>query len=113
MRGIARLFVFGTAAAIVTAHAAAAPVSAPLAPPSCYEISQPQKGDMPFGPILLNRCTGLTWVLVKASMTDVHGKDTGNFVYRWSPLLLNTGEAQLYVPSPHFPPIIQSHPPAK
>jgi hypothetical protein len=59
----------------------------------CYEVIQPNIS--PFAPILLDRCTGFTWVLIRHPLTDARGRATSQFIYRWAPLGLDSTEAVL------------------
>jgi hypothetical protein len=51
----------------------------------CFDVV-PTTGDAPFGPILINRCTGATWLLVREDAPDMKGTPTGKFTFRWHPL---------------------------
>lgn len=48
----------------------------------CYDVvagsTQPQR-------VLLNKCSGDTWVLVQQTVVDKEGKNTGQFMYKWFP----------------------------
>jgi hypothetical protein len=62
----------------------------------CFDIVMPPRGGQSIianagDSILLNRCTGDTWLLVKTSA----GKTGNNFVYRWYPLKTGSDEAVL------------------
>lgn len=46
----------------------------------CYEINPPETETRQ---ILLNKCTGDTWLLVKTNLADDKGKDTDSFTFRW------------------------------
>jgi hypothetical protein len=43
----------------------------------CFDVV-PATGDTPFGPILINHCTGATWLLVREDVSDVKGTPTEN-----------------------------------
>jgi hypothetical protein len=95
--------------AVVTSAAAQDKPNPPTPPTSaCYDISQPQKDMVPFEPILVDHCTGSTWLLVRAPMPDAKGQDGGAYVYRWFPIAMESVEAQLHAaplssPVPGFP----------
>jgi hypothetical protein len=76
-------------------------------PAPCFEVTMaPRAGggagfstDPAFS-ILLNRCTGDTWMLVRTTISK--GKGTaGEFAYRWYPVSVGSGEATLA--NPAFP----------
>jgi hypothetical protein len=46
---------------------------------ACFEIIGPQRHTEPGAPLLLNRCTGSTWLLVRSGSRNRLG-------YRWAPL---------------------------
>lgn len=55
----------------------------------CYEVIPPQGR---FDTMLVNQCTGKTFLLVKA---DIDGDDDGKndgYSYRWTPMRFNDGE---------------------
>jgi len=60
----------------------------------CYQLIIPPAGGAavvsiaPVNSILLNRCTGATWILHRQGQAS---KDSWS--YRWSPISINTGEA--------------------
>jgi hypothetical protein len=62
--------------------------AAPTAPPSgaCFEVVANGPDALPNGPILVNRCTGATWLLVRTPLADQKGAATGSFTYVWEPL---------------------------
>jgi hypothetical protein len=53
----------------------------------CFEIIAAQAGTEPGSAMLLNRCSGQTWLLLK-----IYQAATRRFVYRWSPLGSATSE---------------------
>ena len=67
----------------------------------CFEVTMaPRTGGAgfstdPSNSILLNRCTGETWLMVETSA----GK-TGQFVFRWYPITTGSSEAVLSPPKP-------------
>jgi hypothetical protein len=58
----------------------------------CYGISRSQGAGMIL-PILLNKCTGQTWVLTTTTLLDANSQQTNSYAFRWFPLAANTGEA--------------------
>lgn len=48
-------------------------------PSHCFSIT-PGVGQQPYSPILLDACTGRSWLLVKSRMGD---KPDGSFTYQW------------------------------
>ena len=88
-------FVFDRAAGIVMAltligltggqaRAQAAPEAAVA---TCFEVVRPQGRLRLTGPILLNRCSGESWVLVRTYAGD------DRLVYRWRPIAIERREA--------------------
>jgi hypothetical protein len=53
----------------------------------CFEIIAMPTNPVVSGPMLVNRCSGETWVLVRQPV-ETNGKETGSFVYMWSPISL-------------------------
>lgn len=83
-------------AGLLALPASAAETPAPAKPPgtpACFDLSQTHDF-VASGEILLNHCTGDTWLLVKTS-ADMEG----GFVYRWRPILVDQGEAVLSDPA--------------
>lgn len=69
------------AALSITIVGRTASAQAPLAADSpCFEIVA-SHGDRPAGAILLNRCTGQTWILTRA-----YGKHSVAVAFRWTPI---------------------------
>ena len=71
------------------------PLVKPDATQPCYELVPMPTKEQPYGPLLLNRCTGATWLLVRSGLPDVAGKATNSFVFRWAPLGASSGESVL------------------
>src|SRR5262249_26014113 len=53
---------------------------------SCFEIVTPQRFAHPRSPLLFNKCTGQTWLLVPRYAETATGKRTDRVVYRWATL---------------------------
>jgi hypothetical protein len=86
-------FIFGLPySGLAQTEAPAAPSAAP-----CYDIKMTAP-ESPYTPILLNRCTGQTWQLVRVVVNDAKGKQTDQFVYRWYMIEAAAGEAALVAP---------------
>jgi len=65
------------------------------APKECFDVIALPGDKPPYGSILLNRCTGATWLLAKSSTGDT-------FSFRWSPRGIEANEAVLSFPRPTF-----------
>jgi hypothetical protein len=61
----------------------------------CFEVIPAAANVIPYGPILVDRCTGHTWVLARAEAGDAKGK---SFAFRWFPLAIIPQEAVLAFP---------------
>jgi hypothetical protein len=62
----------------------AAPASEPAQSEGvCFEIIVPERGVPPARPLMFNKCTGATWVLVGRYATARHGGRARRLVYRW------------------------------
>lgn len=64
---------------VVAAALAASGCNEQKPPSSCYELSA-ATSQQPGMPILLDRCTGNSWLLVRTPLGDDAG---GSFTYRW------------------------------
>jgi hypothetical protein len=49
----------------------------------CWEMSAPMKELTPFVLILLNKCTGGSWILTRTTTSAPTSTSSGNFSYRW------------------------------
>lgn len=58
---------------------------------SCWQIISAAQGISPGSLVLLNRCEGKSWILVKVGIKS--GAD--HFAWRWAPLFTQDGEAVL------------------
>ena len=65
----------------------------PKAP--CWEIYAGTSNVAPYTAILLNKCSGDSWLLIRSGVTDKKGKGTDSWVWRWSPLNAESSEAIL------------------
>jgi hypothetical protein len=75
--------------------------SAPNGP--CWEIYSGNKDAAPYAALLLNKCDGRSWVLVKDPAPVNQGKESDAWTWRWTPLNADQNEAVLSVPN-LFPP---------
>jgi hypothetical protein len=78
--GIAVSVGLSASASAQTGDKPAAPT--PAATP-CFTISQPVHEGGEHYPILLDTCTGMTWLLIRDPIVNQKGQDSGNFSYRW------------------------------
>jgi hypothetical protein len=74
-------------------------------PMACFEVTVTQARLSLTDVILLNRCSGETWLLVRAHKTDHLAPTTGSFVYRWRPIAIDRVEKATELP-PHPIPAI-------
>jgi hypothetical protein len=58
--------------------------------PACFDVVPNEGQGAPADAILVNRCTGETWILVRAPVPDANGEDSADFTYTWLPL--STGQ---------------------
>ena len=82
------------------APAAQAAAAAPARTEPCYTIVPPPQGLGPDGSVMLDRCTGKTWLLIRIAIPNDQGELTGDFTYRWAPILYGDREALLSAPLP-------------
>lgn len=71
-------------------------------PSKCFEVSRSTNLSEPASPILINRCTGDTWMLVKSRIYDKSGKDTQSFDFEWFPLSVSGQSLVLGYPKPNI-----------
>ncbi len=81
----------------------AAPDTAPAAQPAasraepCFDILSPGQGSSPDGMMLIDKCSGRTWLLIRIPIPDDKGNVTTEFAYRWAPILYGDREALLSI----------------
>jgi hypothetical protein len=75
------------------AGAAAQPSSTRTEP--CFDILSPAQGSSPDGMMLIDKCSGRTWLLIRIPIPDDKGNPTTEFAYRWAPILYGDREALL------------------
>lgn len=65
-----------------------------LSPSACVDIitSQTER------PIKVDKCNGDTWMLIRTTLVDDMGKETGTFTYRWMLLSSTSEEPELSLP---------------
>ena len=65
----------------------------------CWEIYQGVNGVSPFNALMLNKCDGRTFILIRSNIADKQGRLTGSWVWRWAPLSIDQTEAVLSAPN--------------
>ena len=80
------------------AQPALPPEHVPAGTGQCFDIVNATPQQQPFLPILLDRCTGRSWMLVKIELTNPTGRPPAAFTYRWFPLAADTSEPSLGTP---------------
>jgi hypothetical protein len=71
---------------------------------ACFDVTPAQVKPSLTGVILLNRCNGGTWLLVRTHETDQHLQTSG-FVYRWRPIAIDRAEEAIQLPPGPVPEI--------
>jgi len=74
---------------------------------SCFEIIVPQRDMQPASPLLFNKCTGATWLLVRSPAASGGANRSGRPGYRWvslevddpSPSAAKGGTADASIPA--------------
>ena len=61
----------------------------------CYDSLNNKADSNPIASILVNKCNGDTWALVRTSLVGKDGKSTGEITYRWTPIYIESEEARL------------------
>jgi hypothetical protein len=82
------------AALLIELPAAGASAQTAETQPHCFDIITPRYTAQPDGSILLNRCTGQTWLLSRI------GRRGGVLGYRWNLLVADGGEISKPLPRP-------------
>lgn len=70
---------------------------------SCWEIVIPAQNISPFATMLLDRCTGKTWLMVRERIS---GSKPSSFSYRWAPLSMSDSGEAAFLENPSPPPIL-------
>ena len=73
---------------------------------ACFEVTLAQTKPSLTGVMLLNRCSGETWLLVRTHKTDQLPQTSG-FVYRWRPIAIDRVEKATELPPHPMPPMRQ------
>jgi len=68
---------------------------------TCWEIYQGTHEVAPYTALLLNKCDGNSYLLIKSTVADRNGKPSGSWIWRWSPINKEPAESIL---SPAQPP---------
>jgi hypothetical protein len=70
-------------------------------PVQCWEVVTPMRGTDSPTMVMLNRCTGDSWLLAKVSVREATPTTTGAFVYRWRRISKpdDAKEAEFPIPS--------------
>ena len=82
----------------ISAGGACAQASAPEA--ACFEVLVGPSETKPAGAILLNRCNGQTWLLVRT-----YEASRGSLIYRWSAIATDPASPKATTSAPARPPI--------
>jgi hypothetical protein len=71
-----------------SAGAQEAPTNPPINPPTnqCWEVVSRGTGAAQPFPILVNKCTGKTWLLAKVNTQEPKDGMPGAYAYRWRPI---------------------------
>ncbi len=65
----------------------------------CWEIVSPNSKEVPYAPILINKCTGKSWFLAKVATQGAKPDAPGTYVLRWRPITMDdTGETTFTTP---------------
>lgn len=63
----------------------------------CFEVIEQSKTPRP---LMVNKCTGDTWILVYTTLAEKQEGQPETFTYRWYPLTYSTTETALSVSMP-------------
>lgn len=69
----------------------------------CWEIIAPTQNISPFASMLLDRCTGKSWLMVRERIS---GSKPASFSYRWAPLSSSESGEAVFLENPPPPPIL-------
>jgi hypothetical protein len=75
---------------------------------ACFEVTLTQTKPSLTDAILLNRCSGETWLLVRTHKTDHLPQTISGFAYRWRPIAIDRVEKAIELPPRPIPAIPQS-----
>ena len=80
----------------------------------CFDILSPGQSGSPDGMILIDKCSGRTWMLIRIPIPDDNGNATTEFAYRWAPILYGDREALLSIATQKPAPVPgQKNPPRR
>lgn len=63
--------------------------------PECFAVVSAATGVSPNVLLMLDKCTGATWVLVKTQLKEAGAGEKALFTYRWAPITKTYIEPQL------------------
>jgi hypothetical protein len=89
----ARYFI---ALGLIVGSAGEALAQAPASQATCFDVLMPPSDSQPAGAILLNRCSGQTWILVRTYQPHARGIPA----YRWSPVASDAANPKPPAPAP-------------
>jgi hypothetical protein len=77
------------------------PAQGATSPAQCWAIAAPVPGAEPPAMVMMNKCTGETWLLAKTVTREPKPNVVGAYVYRWHPISKpgDAGEAEFSMPS--------------
>lgn len=81
----------GTVASMLAISGNAALAQAPAPETACFQMMATPAGAGPASTILLDRCTGQTWILARRFQAAAKGR-SGNAAFRWEPLSKDNAE---------------------
>ena len=70
---------------------------------ACFEVTLAQTKPSLTDVMLLNRCSGETWLLVRTHKTDQLPQTTSGFAYRWRPIAIDRVEKANELPPRPIP----------
>jgi hypothetical protein len=83
-----------TAATVCAVSIGPAAAQSPEAPEgACFQIIPAQPHTVPASPILFNKCSGQSWVLVRSPRRGTEGWRGGRLAYRWAPLAIQAASS--------------------
>lgn len=59
----------------------------------CFNVVMPTKDGSPHAPLLLDQCTGASWLLVRDPVVQTQPGGVAQFRYRWFPIAIASTEA--------------------
>ena len=65
---------------------------------ACFEVTRTQTKPSLTDVMLLNRCSGETWLLVRTHKTDQFLQTSSGFVYRWRPIAIDRVKEAIQLP---------------